>query len=286
MNPWPSPGIHESVPFSIYRSDDITQADDAATVRGKAVSKSLITDFIPDPSAWKSSPPKRVTAAMRGGSLFDTLLTEPLKLESRFVVSEHDDFRSNESKAWKAEMEAAGMTVIKQAEMDAARAQFAAVTSKPEAMALIKGARMQVAFRHPTKYGFDSKGLIDLVPMNDDMLVDIKTCESGALESKRALQRHIFEWGYHIQAGAYCDGWAMAGGNERIRFKFIFVTSKPPFRVAVIELPLAAILLGADQYRAGCAKLAECIETDRWPSIWDGEVALDLPEYAYTESEL
>jgi len=31
---WPSPGVHESVPFATYRADDITQADDRNTVIG------------------------------------------------------------------------------------------------------------------------------------------------------------------------------------------------------------------------------------------------------------
>jgi hypothetical protein len=61
------------------------------------------------------------------------------------------------------------------------------------------------------------------------------------------------------------------------------VTSKPPHRVAVVELPMAAVIFGADQYAAGINRFAECLESNRWPSIWDGEVEIDLPEYAYTE---
>jgi hypothetical protein len=282
---YPSPGIHHGVPFGVYRSDDITTADTIEAVKGKAVSKSLIIDFIPDPSAWKNSPPKKQTTAMRGGSLFDTLLTEPDKFESRFVVSEYDKFQSNESKEWRRAMEDAGMSVIKQSELDSALMMLDAVKAKPEAAALIVGAQFQVAYRHATKYPFDSKGLIDLVPADDSMLVDIKTCEPSALESQRSLARHIFDWGYHIQAGAYCEGFSLASGSDRARFKFIFVTSKTPFRVAVVELPFAAIMLGADQYRAGMARFSECLERNYWPSIWDGEVELDLPEYAYTQNQ-
>jgi len=48
MNNWPQQGIHENVPFHLYRECDITQADDHLTVTGKSVSKSLICDFIKD----------------------------------------------------------------------------------------------------------------------------------------------------------------------------------------------------------------------------------------------
>lgn len=283
MIAWPSPGIHEGVPFDLYRSDDITTADDKHSVIGKAVSKSLITSFAPDPSAWKASPPRVATKAMRAGSLLDCLLTTPHEIKSRYTVSPYDSFRTNDAKAWRAEMEAGGVEVVTQDQIDTANAQANAIMAHPSAAKLMRGSRRQVAFRHKTKYGFDSKGLIDIVPECNETLVDLKTCEPSALESKRSLQRHIFDWDYHVQAGAYCEGYSIASGSERAKFKFIFVTSKPPFRVAVIELPLAAILFGADQYRAGMKRFAECLESDRWPSIWDGEVQLDLPEYAYTE---
>lgn len=281
---WPQQGIHLAVPFATYRACDITQADTWETVKGKSVSKSLICDFIPDPSAWKQSPPKKQTSAMKGGSLFDCLLTESEKFESRYVISPYDEYRTNESKQWRSGMEASGYSVIKQSELDLAYAQLAAVMSHPEAAKLINGSQKQVAFRHDTKYPFGAKGLIDIVPDRlDDTLVDIKTCEPSALESRRSLQRHMLDWSYHIQAGAYCEGYSMASGVDQTKFKLIFVTSKPPFRVAVIDLPFRTIMLGADQYRAGMARFAECLEQNHWPSIWDGEVELDVPEYAYSD---
>lgn len=280
---WPSHGIHESVPFADYRSDDITQADDAHSVKGKAVSKSLIVSFMADPGAWKAAPPKVQTKAMRAGSLLDCLLTTPKEIDDRYVVSPYDSFRTNESKAWRSEIEESGIEIITQDAIDAANAQSNAIYSHPAARKLMRGSRNQIAFRHKTRFGFDAKGLIDIVPTDVDTLVDLKTCEPAALESKHSLQKHIYKWSYHIQAGGYCDGYSIASGEDRNRFKFIFVTSKPPFRVAVIELPMSAILLGSQQYNAGIEKFSECIESDRWPSIWDEEMSLDLPEYAYQE---
>ena len=282
---WPAPGIHEGVPFALYRSDDITQSDTWATAHGKSISKSTIVDFIGDPAAWKQSQRKQTTKAMRGGSLFDCLLTEPDKFDERYVLSRYDEFRTNEAKAWRAEMEESGIEVVKSADLETAQAQLNAVMSKTEAARLINGSRKQVAFRHKTGHPFFSKGLIDILPEDTDTIVDIKCCEPRAMESLRSMQRHIFEWGYHIQAGNYCQGYSFAGGEERTRFKFIFVTSSAPFRCAVVSLPLAAILFGADQYTLGLNRFAKCLADDAWPSKWDGEVELDLPEYAYSESQ-
>lgn len=284
MNTWPAQGIHENVPFHLYRECDITQADDHLTVTGKSVSKSLICDFIADPGAWKASPPKKQTAAMKGGSLFDCLLTEPEKFETRYALNPFDSFKSKAAQNWRDEMEAAGVSVIGTDALQAAQDQIAAVYGHPDAFFLIRKSRKQIAFRHKTKHSFWSKGLIDLLPEDpEDGLIDLKTCESSALESRRSLQRHIYNWQYHIQAGAYTEGYSFASGEERARFRFIFVTSKAPYRVAVVELPFAAVMLGADQYRSGVNRFAECLESNRWPSIWDGETELDLPEYAYTE---
>jgi len=285
MSAWPTPGIHEGIPFATYRADDIRQSDNAETIKGKAVSKSLIVDFMADPAAWKASPPKATSSAMAAGSLLDCMLTTPHEFAERYAVSPYDSFRTNEAKAWRDEMEASGVEVVTQDKIDHANAQVASIMAHDAARKLFHGSRRQVAFRHGTKYGFASKGLIDIVPTDTDTLVDLKTCQPSALESRRSLQRYIFDWEYHIQAGAYCEGYSIASGNERTRFKFIFVASSAPFRVAVIELPLAAILFGADQYRAGLAKFSECVESDRWPSIWDGEHTLDLPDFAYTECD-
>ena len=276
-------GVRQGIDFAEYRSDDINQRDTIETVKGKAISKSLICDFIADPSAWKNSTPKVQTGAMKGGSLLDCLLTTPHEFDARYAVSIYDEFRTKEAKSWRDEMEAEGRQVLKQSEFDSAQAQLFAIKSKPEAAALINGAQFQVAFRHETAFPFASKGLIDILPDDGETIVDLKTCEPGALESKRSLARHIFDWGYYIQAGAYCEGMAIASGIERTQFKFIFVTSKPPFRVAVVSLPFPAISYGADLYRAGAKRFAECLETNKWPSIWDVEVEIDLPEYAYGE---
>jgi hypothetical protein len=280
---WPTQGIHSSVPFALYRADDIKQTDDAETVKGKSVSKSMITDFVKDPGAWKSAPPKEQTAVMKGGSLLDCLLTTPDVFANLYRLSPFDSFRTNAAKEWKEEMASAGVEVISQDQLDLANGQMRAIYAHDAANQLLQGAEFQVAFRHRTKHGFDSKGLIDIVPADSETLVDLKTCEPRALESKRSLQKYIFDWAYHVQAGAYCEGYSIASGTERNRFKFLFVTSKLPVKVAVVELPLPAILFGADIYRNGIAKFAKCLDDDYWPSMWDGEVELDLPEYAYSE---
>lgn len=280
---WPDNGIHKGVPFGIYRSDDIRRDDTWATAKDKAVSKSLIIDFMSDPGTWRRGVHKETTAAMGFGSLVDCLLLEPEKFATRYALSPFDSFRSKAAQEWRDEMAAGGVEVMAEDKYESAKTAISAVLDHPEAARLLNSSRNQVAFRHMTPHGLASKGLIDIVPTDDDTLVDLKTCSQSAMEDRRSLARHIFDWGYHIQAGAYLDGWNEASGQERERFKFIFVTSSAPFRCAVVEIPYAAILLGAQQYLAGVKKFADCLQRDVWPSQWDGLVELDLPEYAYTE---
>ena len=282
---WPEQGIHHGVPFATYRACDMSNSDNINTCAGKSVSKSLITDFIKDPALWRSKPPKKQTAAMQGGSIFDCLLTTPDAFDEQYVVSPYDAFRTNEAKAWRDEMEATGTSVITQDQLEVAEKQLQAVQSKPEAAELLDGCAFQVAFRHKTKHPFWSKGLIDVLPDDGETIVDIKTCEPRALESHRAMMQHILTWGYHIQAGCYCEGYSHVSGEERHKFKFIFVGSSAPYTCAVVELPLSAILFGAEVYRNGVKQLAQCLETNRWPSIWDGTIEIDLPEYAYNQKD-
>ena len=283
MSAWPTQGVHHGVPFDVYRACDMSNADTLETCRNKSVSKSLIVDFLKDAAMWRNKPRKVTTAAMRAGSLFDCLLSDPASFDDRYTLSKFKQFKSNEAKAWRAEMEANGTEIIKPDQLATAQAQMAAIYAKPEAAALLDGAQFQVAFRHKTKHPFWSKGLIDVLPAEPGVLVDIKTCAPQFLESKRALQRHMMEFSYHVQAGCYAEGYSFAADDDRHRFKFIFVGSGAPYTVAVVELPLAAILYGAKLYRDGVNKLGECLADDAWRSMWDGEVELDLPEYAYLD---
>tara|TARA_R110000868_G_scaffold131436_2_gene341521 strand:+ start:468 stop:1331 length:864 start_codon:yes stop_codon:yes gene_type:complete len=283
MSAWPANGVHECVQFSLYRSDDIKPSDTLETIQGKAVSKSMIVDFMDDPGAWKKSVRKETTASMSFGSLVDTLLLEESQFESRYALSPFPDFRSKAAQEWRNETEATGIQIITEDKLAMAHDACDAVRNHYAAGAILHGSRNQVAFRHKTKYRFASKGLIDIVPLDADTLVDLKTCSQSALESHRSLQYHIYDWSYHIQAGAYLEGWNIASGEERIRFKFIFVTNTAPFKVAVIEMPFAAIMLGAQQYRNGIDRFMDCMERNEWPSRWDGVVELDLPEKAYLE---
>jgi len=278
-------GIKTDISFEDYRADDITPSDTIETVKDKAISKSLICKFMADPWAWKNTPKQESTAAMKGGSLLDCLLTTPHEFDDRYVMSEFNEFRTKEAKAWREEAEASGKIVLKLDQFDTAQSQLCAIINKPEALALITGAQFQVAFRHKTAHGFASKGLIDILPDDGETIVDLKTCEPSALESKLNLRRHIYDWLYHIQAGAYCEGYSIASGEERTRFVFIFVSSKAPFRVAVVELPFCAISFGSDIYRAQAKRFAECLERNHFPSIWEGAIEIDLPEYAYTDPE-
>jgi len=56
--------------------------------------------------------PRSSTPAMALGTALHTLLLEPERFADQFVPAEYTSFRSKEAKAWKAEVEAAGKTVL------------------------------------------------------------------------------------------------------------------------------------------------------------------------------
>ena len=206
MSAWPANGVHEGVQFSTYRSDDIKPSDTIETIQGKAVSKSMIVDFMDDPGEWKKSSRKETTSSMSFGSLVDTLLLEESQFESRYAVSPFPDFRSKAAQEWKDERESSGIQIVTEDKLAMAHDACESVRNHSAAADLLCGSRNQVAFRHKTKHGFASKGLIDIIPLASDTLVDLKTCSQSALESHRSLQYHIYDWSYHIQAGAYLEG--------------------------------------------------------------------------------
>lgn len=266
--------------FEQYRADDFTPQDTWADSPHRSVSKSLIVSYLDDAKAWRQSVKKKQTLAMKKGSLFDALLTDEANFDDLYVLSPYADFRTNEAKAWR---DTNNKEVITQAQLQDAQDQRAAVMDHEAAAKLIKHGQFQVPFFHGTKHPFRSKGLIDLIPLEPRTIVDVKTCQAGALDSIRSLQRHIVDFGYHIQAGAYSRGYTLATGNRIDTFKFIFVTSTRPFRVAVIEMHPNAVHFGNQIYQRGMDAFAMSLETDVWPSKWDGTNEIDLPEYTYND---
>lgn len=282
---WPNQGIHEGVkPEDYFGLKEL----DGVLVR----SKSMLRDFDQSPKAFRDGWSAKQTEAMKGGSLFDCLLTSPHEFDSQFIISPYDEFRTNESKAWRNDQFELGLTVIKAKEHEAALIAVESVKSDPRFVEMTLGnPRWQVAMRADIE-GKPFKGLVDLVPDEDespygDALVDFKRC--GTMADLRDVLRTCRKFAYGVQGGLYRGLWQLAGGNKRQRFILFIVPAdmtEPDAEICVLELGQSLLSNGAQEAMRINRRLSECEASGIWPGKYDGVIEVDQADEAWEWSKI
>lgn len=122
----------------------------------------------------------------------------------------------------------------------------------------------------------------DWMPHRGDgrlVVVDYKTARAVDPE---ALQRAVYEHGYHAQAAFYLDGVKALGlnGDQEPAFVFVFQSKTAPYLVHLVELDFPALALGAARNERALRTYAECERTGNWPGFNDRITYLPLPPWA------
>jgi len=111
------------------------------------------------------------------------------------------------------------------------------------------------------------------------IVVDLKTARAV---DPAALQRAVYEHGYHAQAAFYLAGIKAHDlhGDQEPAFIFVFQSKTPPYLVHLVELDFPALTLGAARNERALRIYADCERTGRWPGFNDRITYLPLPPYA------
>ncbi|MGW5197312.1 PD-(D/E)XK nuclease-like domain-containing protein [Streptomyces spiralis] len=111
------------------------------------------------------------------------------------------------------------------------------------------------------------------------IVVDVKTARAV---DPAALQRAVYEHGYHAQAAFYLAGIRALGlhGDQEPAFIFVFQAKTPPYLVHLVELDFPALALGAARNERALRIYAECERTGVWPGFNDRITYLPLAPWA------
>ena len=109
---------------------------------------------------------------------------------------------------------------------------------------------------------------------------DLKSVQSA---KPKSFASSAFNFGYHISQAMYQDGVYQVTGEFK-KFKFICVEKTPPYLCAVHEFDAESAEEGYNQYREYLNKLAECLDSGKWPGL-DNEI-ITLPHYAFKDNDL
>jgi len=212
------------------------------------------------------------TAAMRFGSLAHCAVLEPDELSKRYQLA--PDRRTKEGKAAVAEMAAAGIEAVSEADMVLAVNMAVAVHGHPTAGALLQSGQAEQSFWFddiPT--GLRCKCRPDW--FDGTTIVDLKTCQDA---SPTGFAKAIANFGYQIQAAHYL------AGTLATRFIFVAVEKTAPYAIGVYELNTEALIHGSIARHNALQRIQDCRAINEWPGYTDGIQTLQLPGWALKDN--
>jgi exodeoxyribonuclease VIII len=225
-------------------------------------------------------PAQEPSAAMRNGTLVHCALFEPDAVATRYVVKPagHDG-RTKEGRAWTAGI-SQSVQVIDFAQMAAATLQAVAIRRLPEIGALLSDGYAEAsAFWTDEATGELCKCRPDWVsPAGDGViLVDGKTCVDA---SPDGFAKAIWNYGYHLQAAWYSDGFEKATGQRVHGFVFAAVENTWPYAAAAYMLGDDALDQAREKNERLLELYAKCKKNGVWPGYAETIQPIALPTWA------
>lgn len=213
----------------------------------------------------------------------ETIAVRPL-VDPSDPTSEWNDWRKNAAKAWRAEQEAAGRSVILPEDWAAVDAMAIAIHEREEAGRLLaQPGRPELAmFWVDQATGVKRRALVDFMPDRvsaDGVLeiVDIKSTDSASPDED--MERKIYKYGYHRQGTTIVDGAIALGLADVAVVTFIFQEKTAPYLVQEVVLDTEAERIGGIENHRALLVYKECLETGAWPSYAPSTVPMGIPAY-------
>lgn len=201
-------------------------------------------------------PVEEPTAALRFGMLVHCLALTPRQLDQEFIVTDYER-RSMAGKARYAELIATGLTAIRPAELEKARALVAALHADPDARKLLRGGKKERTIIQPRARGWlPLKARLDVHRESQRQVVELKTTYSI-----RAVEAAMDRYRYPLSAAFYRDL------SKSLSVIFVFIQTKEPFEVAVIPLDNARLQEGGAQWRDALQRFDACWQSSEWPEM-------------------
>jgi len=267
-----------------------------------SMGRSSLMEFARCPARWRNGYESEDSKATEWGSLVDCLFLTPAAFKNRYAIAPetYPDAKTGEPKAWNlnsnwckewiAQQE--GKEVIKHKLFGPACDAVKVLQSDPEIKALRDCSQTQVmavASYQDEETGIvvPLKILIDLVPdVNSKFgksLADFKTTNCAAM---RPWTKHVFDFGYDMQAAFYLDVWTANTGEDRLEFRHVVQESFAPYQTERRLLSAEFLEIGRNRYKTALQKYCQCLKTNTWPGYecrreFDGWQSVEPDEFPW-----
>lgn len=193
---------------------------------------------------------------------------------SGFDVVDRADWRTNEAKHMRDDARARGLVPILRHEFEAAQGMADAIMDSAAGPLFADGEAEVSLSWTDEQTGTPLRGRIDWLHPN--AIVDPKTCDKA---SPAAIRKAAYDYGYWIQHAAYTEG-LMACGLDWRPMLFVFVETREPHLVTIVQPDDDAIAYGQRKWREAIDLFDACSATDSWPAYGTDIQTIGLPAWA------
>lgn len=216
-------------------------------------------------------------AHFRLGRAGHFLMLEPHLFEQNIAVRPDawDSWRSAASKAWAAQQQQAGKTILTPDELARARGVAAQLNAHPLLKEGLLGGLVEVSMIcRDAKTGIWIKSRPDSIP-RDNAFSDLKIMNEA---SPQAVARAIDSLGYDLQLAL--AGVCMFKLTERTidQFWLVCCESSRPHAIHVAALSVNAVYWARIRLRHALDTMAECLKTGQWPSYESDGAEYDITD--------
>jgi hypothetical protein len=187
---------------------------------------------------------------------------------------------SDTGKAWKADQEKEGKTVVSEDKLSDAWKAVARLKQDEEIAGIMAVSKTQVQvnveWHDESGIVVPFKCLLDVAPDPasgfGDTLYDLKSTKDAAA---KWWTKQVFNDGLYYQAGVYYDAMNATGMKYR-NFGHIIQESFAPYEPTVRPLTFEFLQVGINQYREDLKRYCKCLKTGKWPGYDRDPVDVEL----------
>ncbi len=274
----------------------IEDLDEDVYHQGPGFSRGMLMDVRKNPNFFHyknvRTYEEKSSRTMDAGSMLHSAMLEPHLLHEKYVaddeiiekvMKEKPETKKVRAtalyKEQKKELVDSGKTVICYEDWERMKIQVDNLWSHPVAKNLLNAgiAESSIYARDP-ETGLLCRIRIDRM-LNDGILIDLKSSGTGIDEDE--WSKKIFNMNYHVQAAFYNAVASWAFGAQFDKFIHICVENTPPYDVAIWKIDFGTLELGEYIFRKELDRLAQCIETDKFPGYSTRINNISVPHWAF-----
>ena len=220
------------------------------------------------------------TGALDLGKAVHAFLFDDADEIARIVVrpDEFPDYRTKAAREWRDAQRDSGNVIVDAPVLKSIRRMHDALEAEPGVAALLTAGEPEKSIIwQDAETGIWLKARPDRLP-SDGILADLKTTRDA---SPRGVQRSLSEYGYHMQMALAAEGLEAVGRAPVTDAWLVFVESSLPHCVTVARIGDEMMEFGRMQCRRALRRIADGLNTGRWPGYFEGPTTAYPPDYYF-----